>query len=421
MTSSAWVLALTGLAGLLLVRVTWLAVGATSASRHVQRLEQTLASLAETTHDWIWSTDRTGRLTSSNAGSYALLGYPPDDLIGMEAYQLIDAAHRAEWRERVGDLGRLGKGWSDVTLHMRHRSGMLVDMECSATPIRGRDGRVAGFQGTARPLPADRALASSRARQRDRIERVLTEQSIRIAFQPIVSLSTGAMVGVEALARFDQEPYQPPDIWLREAAEVGLDVSLELQALKAALDNIAILPVGLYVSINASPRTIADPAFLDLLLSHETPLTRLVLEITEHESIPDYRPLTNALGYARSLGLRLAVDDAGSGYASFRHILTLRPDYIKLDRDLTAGIDTDAARRALASAVVMFALELDAVVTAEGVETAGELDTLCSLSVDAAQGYYLARPSTDANEWARWAGRRLRLVGREPLALSGFA
>jgi PAS domain S-box-containing protein len=414
-------LALTGLAGLLLVRVTWLAVGATSASRHVQRLEQTLASLAETTHDWIWSTDRTGRLTSSNAGSYALLGYPPDDLIGIEAYQLIDAAHRAEWRERVGDLGRLGKGWSDVTLHMRHRSGMLVDMECSATPIRGRDGRVAGFQGTARPLPADRALASSRARQRDRIERVLTEQSIRIAFQPIVSLSTGAMVGVEALARFDQEPYQPPDIWLREAAEVGLDVSLELQALKAALDNIAILPVGLYVSINASPRTIADPAFLDLLLSHETPLTRLVLEITEHESIPDYRPLTNALGYARSLGLRLAVDDAGSGYASFRHILTLRPDYIKLDRDLTAGIDTDAARRALASAVVMFALELDAVVTAEGVETAGELDTLCSLSVDAAQGYYLARPSTDANEWARWAGRRLRLVGREPLALSGFA
>jgi PAS domain S-box-containing protein len=420
-TGYAWTLAVAGLAGLVLVRVTWVAAGATSAARHVQRLEQSLASLAETTHDWMWSTDRHGRLTSSNAGSHALLGYAPDDLMGVEAYELIDILSRADWRERVGDLGRLGKGWSDVTLHMRHRDGSLVDIECSATPIRGKDGRIAGFEGTARPLSADRALATTRAGQRDRIERVLTDQSIRIAFQPIVSLATGAMVGVEALARFDGEPYQPPDIWLREAAEVGLDVSLELQALKAALDNIAILPVGLYVSINASPRTIADPAFLELLLSHDTPLNRLVLEITEHESIPDYRPLTNALGYARSLGLRLAVDDAGSGYASFRHILTLRPDYIKLDRDLTAGIDTDAARRALASAVVMFALELDAVVTAEGVETAGELDTLCSLSVDAAQGYYLARPSTDANEWARWAGRRLRLVGREPLAVSGFA
>jgi PAS domain S-box-containing protein len=420
-TGNAWTLVVAGVAALILVRVTWVAAGATSASRHVQRLEQTLASLAETTHDWMWSTDRHGRLTSSNAGSHSLLGYAPDDLMGVEAYELIDSLSRAEWRERVGDLGRLGKGWSDVTLHMRHRDGSLVDIECSATPIPGKDGHIVGFQGTARPLSADRVLATSRAGQRDRIERVLTDQSIRIAFQPIVSLSTGAMVGVEALARFDSEPYQPPDVWLREAAEVGLDVSLELQALKAALDNIATLPVGLYVSINASPRTIADPAFLELLLSHNTPLNRLVLEITEHESIPDYRPLTNALGYARSLGLRLAVDDAGSGYASFRHILTLRPDYIKLDRDLTAGIDTDAARRALASAVVMFALELDAVVTAEGVETAGELDTLCSLSVDAAQGYYIARPSTDANEWARWAGRRLRLVGREPLAASGFA
>jgi PAS domain S-box-containing protein len=420
-SGTAWTLAIAGLAGLLLVRVTWVAAGATSASRNVQRLEQTLASLAETTHDWMWSTDRHGRLTSSNAASQALLGYPPDDLIGVEAYELIELAHRAEWRERVGDLGRLGKGWSDVTLHMRHRDGTTVDIECSATPIPGKDGRIVGFEGTARPLPADRALATSRARQRDRIERVLTEQSIRIAFQPIVSLSTGTMVGVEALARFDEEPYQPPDVWLREAAEVGLNVSLELQALKAALDNIAILPVGLYVSINASPRTIADPAFLELLLSHETPLDRLVLEITEHESVPDYKPLTNTLGYARSLGLRLAVDDAGSGYASFRHILTLRPDYIKLDRDLTAGIDTDAARRALASAVVMFALELDAVVTAEGVETAGELDALCSLSVDAAQGYYLARPSTDAREWAQWSGRRLRVVGREAKTASGFA
>ena len=144
-----------------------------------------------------------------------------------------------------------------------------------------------------------------------------------------------------------------------------------------------------------------------------------MLEITEHESVSDYEPLTNTLGFARSRGLRLAVDDAGSGYASFRHILTLRPDYIKLDRDLTAGIDTDAARRALASAVVMFALELDAQVTAEGVETEGELDTLCSLSVDAAQGYYLARPSTDPVEWARWAGRRLGVVGRDTRSI-GF-
>jgi PAS domain S-box-containing protein len=416
LTGHVWTLVISVLVAIVLVRAFWLAAGASAAARDVVRLQHTLSSLAEITHDWLWSTDRSGRLTYSNSGS-TLLGYLPEEVMGREAYELIDPADLPDWRARVSELGRSGRGWSDVTLHMRHRDGRLVDIECSAAPIPGRDGRIQGFEGTARPLSADVALATTRARRRSRIEHILTERAVGIAFQPIVSLATGAVVGVEALARIDSDPYIPPDIWLRDAADVGLDVSLELQALECALDCCALLPAGLYISINASPRTIGDPAFLELLLSHETPLDRLVLEITEHESVADYTPLTNTLGFARSRGLRLAVDDAGSGYASFRHILTLRPDYIKLDRDLTAGIDTDAARRALASAVVMFALELDAEVTAEGVETAGELDTLCSLSVDAAQGYYLARPTTDRAEWARWGGRRLGLVGREPRAL----
>jgi PAS domain S-box-containing protein len=421
-TGPLWSTLLTVLIAFVLLLSTWLAARATASARDVVRLQHTLAALAATTHDWLWSTDRHGRLTYSNSGS-TLLGYLPDELMGREAYELIDPVGLAEWRARVSELGRGGSGWSDVTLHMRHRDGHLVDIECSAAPIPGRDGRMVGFEGSARPLSADVALATTRARQRRRVEQILTDRAVRIAFQPIVSLTSGSVVGVEALARIDSGaglPYQPPDVWLRDASDVGLGVSLELQALRSALDSVALLPAGLYVSINASPRTIADPAFLELLLSHDTPLDRLVLEITEHESVADYEPLTNTLSFARSRGLRLAVDDAGSGYASFRHILTLRPDYIKLDRDLTAGIDTDAARRALASAVVMFALELDAEVTAEGVETAGELDTLCSLSVDAAQGYYLARPSTEPEDWSRWSGPTLRLVGHEhPLARFG--
>jgi PAS domain S-box-containing protein len=412
-----WTIVTTVAVAAVLFRALWLLARASSA-RDVVRLQHTLTSLAETTHDWLWSTDRDGRISYSNSGS-TLLGYLPEEVMGRVAYELMDSAGLPAWQVRVADLGRLGLGWSDVILQMRHRDGHLVDIECSATPIPGRDGRGAGFQGTARPLSADVALATTRLHQRHRVEQVLSDGALRIAFQPIVSLATGAVVGVEALARIDSDPYLAPDVWLRDASDVGLGVTLELQALQCALDSAASLPPGLYISINASPRTIADPAFLELLLSHDTALDRLVLEITEHESVPDYAPLTSTLGFARSRGLRLAVDDAGSGYASFRHILTLRPDYIKLDRDLTAGIDSDAARRALASAVVMFALELDAQVTAEGVETEAELDTLCSLSVDAAQGYYLARPTTDRAEWARWGGRRLSVVGSEPRAI-GF-
>ncbi len=440
MTAFAWALILAvAVVGLLLVRMLQVAARAAEATHDVHRLQHTLAAVAETTHEWLWSTDRHGRIAFSSPTSHSLLGYLPNELLGTDAYLLIDPGTRQVWRDRVSELGRRGLGWADITVQMRHRDGTLVDVESSAAPILDGQGVAIGFQGTARPVTSDLARLAHEARIRGRIERVLAGDSLRIAFQPIVSLSTGAMVGVEALARIGNdrhqvpyqggrnnlgqpaEPYEPPNVWIKHATDVGLGVKLELKALRGALDAISLLPAGLYVSINASPRTIADPAFLELLLTHGTPLNRLVLEITEHESIPDYAPLTHTLTYARSLGLRLAIDDAGAGYASFRHILTLRPDYIKLDRCLTAGIDADPARRALASAVVMFALELDAVVTAEGVETASELDTLRSLAVDAAQGYYLARPSTDRTEWASWPGRRLHLTTHEPQAVSGFA
>jgi EAL domain-containing protein (putative c-di-GMP-specific phosphodiesterase class I) len=92
------------------------------------------------------------------------------------------------------------------------------------------------------------------------------------------------------------------------------------------------------------------------------------------------------------MGLRIAIDDAGAGYASMRHILSIEPDLVKLDISLTRGIDADRKRRALASALIAFARETDVDIVAEGVETSAELLALRSLGVKRAQGYYLARP-----------------------------
>ena len=120
--------------------------------------------------------------------------------------------------------------------------------------------------------------------------------------------------------------------------------------------------------------------------------SRIVLELTEHTRIDDYPALLEALDELRQHGVRIAVDDAGAGYAGLQQILGLRPDIIKLDVDLTRGIDTDPVRRALAACLVRFGEDTNSVIVAEGIETAAELETLRQLGVPWGQGYLLARP-----------------------------
>ena len=118
-----------------------------------------------------------------------------------------------------------------------------------------------------------------------------------------------------------------------------------------------------------------------------------MLELTEHDRIDDYELFGQAASELRSHGVRLAVDDAGAGFSSFRHILNLRPDIIKLDIGLTRGIDGDPARRALGSAMLAFGLDaFGAAIVAEGIETEGEFKTLRGLGCRFGQGYYLGRP-----------------------------
>ena len=150
------------------------------------------------------------------------------------------------------------------------------------------------------------------------------------------------------------------------------------------------MPNDVYVAVNSSPAFVLSGALPELLQSVD--VSRVVLELTEHASVTNYRELTDALAPLRALGLRIAIDDAGAGYASMRHILNLEPNLVKLDISLTRGIDKDRKRRALASALIAFARETDVGIIAEGVETSEELLTLQSLGVKRAQGYYLARP-----------------------------
>ncbi|MGK9067482.1 sensor domain-containing phosphodiesterase [Stutzerimonas chloritidismutans] len=229
-----------------------------------------------------------------------------------------------------------------------------------------------------------------------RISQVLAERSYHTLYQPIMHLLDQRVVGYEALARFHPEPYRSPDKWFDEAGQVGLRSQLEIALLEEALRGLDLVDDNVYLSLNACPSAILDGSVVRLLSNH--PLERLMLEVTEHSSIDDYAVIASTLEPLRRRGLRLAVDDAGAGYASFRHILKLRPDVIKLDRSLITNVDTDTHSRALAAALIRFAEETGCKIIAEGVETENELAVLRQLNVIKAQGYLLGHPQRLAGQ-----------------------
>jgi EAL domain-containing protein (putative c-di-GMP-specific phosphodiesterase class I) len=223
-----------------------------------------------------------------------------------------------------------------------------------------------------------------------RIHTVLIDDILEMVGQPIVDLGTTGIVGYEALARFTGHPDRTPAAWFQDAARVGLGIDLELKAIRRGLSRLPDLPDTAFISLNISPECAASSELRETLDS--APLDRVVLEITEHAHVESYMALNRALLPLRIKGVQIAIDDAGAGFASLRHILHLQPDMIKLDGSWVAEIEADAARRALITAVVGFARDLNASVVGEAIETPGQAMVLRDLGVDCGQGYHFGRP-----------------------------
>jgi EAL domain-containing protein (putative c-di-GMP-specific phosphodiesterase class I) len=259
--------------------------------------------------------------------------------------------------------------------------------------LRDRDARfvevLAAILG--QELGHRRAELEHRHALRDRVREVIRDGALSMAFQPIVSLADRRLAGVEALARMSIEPYRPPDEWFADAWEGGLGLELELLAARTALGHLERVPAHAYLSINASPETVASEDFAVLL--RDCDRARVVIEVTEHAIAAHYDVLAAATRRLRATGVRFAVDDAGAGYAGLSHILRLGPDIVKLDRFLVTGVEHDAAREALAAAAAAFAARSRTQIVAEGVETAGEHARLRELGIGYAQGFHYARPS----------------------------
>lgn len=229
---------------------------------------------------------------------------------------------------------------------------------------------------------------SRRAAVEGRLSRLFSDGGPLVVLQPIVDLASGHRIGAEALSRFPAEWGRPPDECFAQAHSVGQGHDLEVVALRSAADHLN--RVTGYVAMNVSPATLLTAPCRELLAS--LPLNRVVLELSEHDQVEDYPTLTAALDPLRAAGMRLAIDDVGAGFSSLRHIVLTSPDVLKLDRSIVDGLTGDPVLTTLVRSMVDFGHGCDALIVAEGVETAEDAATLVELGVDCGQGWHFGRP-----------------------------
>lgn len=387
-------------AAVLVLACTALAAARAGAMRTLRDARRRSAVRDEVGEEMAWECDADGRFTYASPQTLGAMGYHPEEV---RSLSLFDVLHPEE-HSTARWLLRSGEGWRRRAFQCLTKDGATVWLRSTAIAGRTRDGRIAGLTGASWVMDGPPVGELLETTTRVELLRAIHGDAVIPAFQPIVALADQRMIGVEALSRFTvPDDRRSPQDWFTDAAAVGLAVDLELHAVRVALRAARDLPADCYVSVNLCPQTLTSAELAVVLRSSPLPLTRLVVELTEHSSVEDYETLRRALAPWRDQGLRLAVDDAGAGYASFRHILALAADAIKLDRTLISGIDSDPARRSLAAAVVTFAHDMGSTVIAEGIETEAELRALRALGVDSAQGYLLGRPTTARKDWLAWS------------------
>jgi EAL domain-containing protein (putative c-di-GMP-specific phosphodiesterase class I) len=221
-------------------------------------------------------------------------------------------------------------------------------------------------------------------------ERAAEQSSLRMLYQPIVALATGEVAGYEALARFPDTSQGPLETFAAAWA-AGDGPALEARALRAALATRS--PAGRYLSVNVSPGALEHEQVWRAL---PRDLSGIVIEITEQNA--DSAQLDAHVARLRRRGASIAIDDTGAGYAGLTRLMELRPEVIKLDRLLVAGLDHDDAKLSLVEVLVRYARRVGSNVVAEGIETLAELEVLADLDVTFGQGYALGRPA------APWSG-----------------
>ncbi|HEY8633017.1 MAG TPA: EAL domain-containing protein [Candidatus Limnocylindrales bacterium] len=233
------------------------------------------------------------------------------------------------------------------------------------------------------------------------VAKVLASRALRPVYQPIFSLETGRPMGFEGLVRpGDGSPFADASSLFAAAEAANQTVELDLLCLEIVASGVGQLPDDAYLSVNLSPRTLESSLFRSgdlkgIFRRHGIPLDRIVLELTERETVEDLDQLRRNVEKCRAAGMRLAADDVGAGNAGLRLLSEIHFDVVKIDLSLVQGGIVRDPSHAVLRALQGLAAQWHASVVAEGVETSEQLAVVRDLGISAGQGYLLGRPGPD--------------------------
>lgn len=305
-----------------------------------------------------------------------------------------------------------------------HQFFLSVSMGIAVFPEHGsdmdtliRNADVAMYRAKSEKTPGYRfyspemnRFAEANLRMLSLLSQAITQNELVLHYQLKIDAVSGEVAGAEALVRWNSKElgFVSPAEFIPLAEETGLIVQVGEWVLRTACAQMMNwgeeLSSGFSMAVNLSPRQFADPDLIaklvDAASASAISVSRLELEITEGALMHDLSKATETLQKIRTLGAKISIDDFGTGYSSLGYLKHLPIDALKVDKSFISGLPSDGADLAIISAVVAIASELNLRVTAEGVETIEQLNTLLKLGCNELQGYLFSHPLPAAEFFA---------------------